>query len=898
MYIESPSSIKVSLQDFAKFTHGEATMDLIDVTYVDSHSPGSTMTSEVSAPYDSKVTGESTPGDFVYRLDLTLDNEKLEGSDVVGMTVEISPKKFDFFINDNYENIQNLTNKSQIIANKLLSQDNVETLDVTIDYRSDLASAQNKALTQNANSEIEYQAFYESSEKNDQLNKIPVFSSNANMPKVDIKNLTLETGVKNALSAGIDPFDNILSIDAHKSLESQFSLSNNDIFVYEEDAVRVKNRNLPGLVSLSAERARHKSEVLESKGYSEASKEALKLSALLSGQDDPVGKVQLGFVGSVKTKQFRVIRDIEVPKRILGSSPEFFVRVRPIVKGFGASTSLVEAKSFVFTVQHMAQVDAISDPVVSCSLSVADQKNGNITLDIEPRDPMTQGVVITRRIYNPSKGRFEQPYTIRTDGSFSSRVVDDRVDNVLPNKVYYTAATVDKKGSLGPTSSLVVDGVAAPNAPAKEEDQNAKIYVHNTERGVAINVENIPTDVKMIRIMRENMSVPGDLKQRTTSIFSDNLDSSNLETERIKTIQITDTNVNDNQSYRYFLVIKNGRGLGYTSEDDDIITRRYPRKPLPYDVYCGDAKVISVNPKMQVGIELSVAHKQENYEFFLRLLKNSGADKNFLDEIKKNRKFLSDVIAFNIDRIDAQTGKKVNLGLYGPGVFLDGAGGGSISKLGGLKSGKKYVYLIKVCVRPIQSFFTSLFSSIISPKQTSGTKNTTFMSKKFTETANRFLGALPSDEDLREGGSPSKDLTASETGLTFTKVFKTAKMRAKVTEFKQSMLPFASDKLARFSFKVGGGPRGEVLYALIMCKKLGSPSTGDKIIDKVAISPEQEIYYFDDSVRPTQVGGKSYTVKLVYSDLKVSGPSKPIILKKSRSLPSSFTGVLAGRLEY
>ena len=166
----------------------------------------------------------------------------------------------------------------------------------------------------------------------------------------------------------------------------------------------------------------------------------------------------------------------------------------------------------------------------------------------------------------------------------------------------------------------------------------------------------------------------------------------------------------------------------------------------------------------------------------------------------------------------------------------------------------------------------------------SGTEITTFMTKKFLDSAHRFLGALPSDSEIRQGSNPGEQLSAAETGLTFVKTLKTAKMRARILEFKRVELPFRHEKSVRMSFELGGGPLKEVMHAIVYCKT----RVGTRIIDKIAIDENTPVYYFEDSLKFRQVGTKTYFVKLMYTDLHLSGPSKQIILKKESNLPRSF----------
>ena len=108
--------------------------------------------------------------------------------------------------------------------------------------------------------------------------------------------------------SGLDPFEGIVKEEDSTSAESRFSLDSNDIFDFEEDAVRVRSQNIMGEKSLASQRASGQARVYSSRGFSQSSKEAQKLVTLLKDFDNTPGKVQLGVVGSIKTKKFRAIK--------------------------------------------------------------------------------------------------------------------------------------------------------------------------------------------------------------------------------------------------------------------------------------------------------------------------------------------------------------------------------------------------------------------------------------------------------------------------------------------------------------------------------------------------------------------------------------------------------------
>ena len=884
MYLKDSSTVHLSVADFSQFTHGEADMDLVDITYkADSHDA---LTQDYVDTSSSELTKNPilsvmfNPGSYVYRLDLTLDSEKLEGSEVEGIALEISPEPFDFFIVNNFEDVDNLTNKAMIVASQLANKSSVPKLNVVIDYRGDLSLAKNKALVDTAPDEVEVNAIFDSKEASKlKSNQIPINTSLATIPQVDISNQSFESNVNKTIMCGLDPFSGLVSEDSHISAAAKFSLGNNDIFDYDEDAVRIKSQTIMGETSLSQVRALGLAKVYESKGYTRASKDALKLAAFIKDQDSPLDKVQLGIAASITTKKFRVIRDIEVPKNIIGTKDKFYVRIRPVLKSQGTAQAKAEASPLDFTVSHVPQIQSLLTPVVPPSLSITDNQHGIIKVAVRSNDPSNNTVKVTRRVWDPRLRRFLQSKILNL---ISGEAVDQDVPNISPNKVYYTATIVDNNGSGGPSGSLVVDGINSPTIQAKEDDQASRIYCVNEEDGLQVTIENIPKDVRYLRIMREHVSGIGDIKSRTSAVSVNAFGDGNVGISQSRTADVLDREVADGHLYRYYAVLKGEKGLGYISEDDDIIRRRYPRDPLPYTIAVSEPKIMSKDPRLLVGFTLNASHKKESYEFFLNLMSNSGADDYFIDEIRKNRKYLSDILAFSIDRIDTTTGKKVSLGLRGPGEFIDG--GTAIEGSAGLQSGRKYVYIIRVCVRPVQSFFANTFGGLINHNESSGTDVKTFMTKKFLDSASRFLGALPSDDELRQGSNPAEQLEAADTGLSFVRTLKTAKIRARITDFRQVEIPDARDKILRMRFNVSGGPLDEVLYAFVYCKT----RIGTRIIDRVAICPSTNIYYFNDNKKYREVGTKTFFVRLLYSDLTMSSPSKQKVFKRINNLPRSL----------
>ena len=882
MKIQSPSALTISFKDIGEFTHGIADMDLSDITGIGYAIPSLTTAGDQKittepAQLDDATNFINNPGSYVYRLDLTLDSEKLDEAEVDGILLDIFSEEPTTSYADDFDDINNIINKSKVISSNV-GNSNQQRLQVTIDYRSDLFSAK-----KNSGIGEDLQGF-----SVDVLSDKPLKNVPASLQKpvktaalqqqdlIDTDDLTIKKMVSQNFLAGLDPFASLKSSESLTSAESMISLSDSDTADFEEDVVLIKNTNFLNEVSLKKLRKSLLESYKSLSGNSAADQETKQILELLKEKPQQLGSVNLGYVSRISTNKFRVVRDIEIPKSLIGQKQSFYVRIKPIMKSFGTTGTTLEPVHFQFKVNHRSQVQEMMDPVVPPTVKVLQNTPNKIVLRLTDSDPTTRSIKITRRIFDPRLRRLIKTQSFTTENDV---ITDLGVDNIAPNKVYYTTSAINNDGVSGPSASIVVDGLVMPNIQAKDEDVTPTIHATNMKEGIEVCVENIPPEMSFIRVIKEKQSVPGDLKSRRSAL-TDSTGSSNLLVDARKKIRFFDRDVADNHSYRYYMVLQSGIGNGYIAEDDDVITRKYPRYELPYNIVVGEPQQVNGAVNTTVKIDLLATQKKESFEFFIELLANSGADKFFLDEIKKQRNSFSDVIAFLIERIDTSTGKKVSLGIHRPGTFYDV---GSASNLGSIKPGKKYIYKVKVCIKPIEAFFKNLFSSLTNPKQTSGTEVTKFLSKKFLDSANRHLGVIPSDFEIRQSVDPSSQLRASETGLTYAKTLRTGLARAKVHRFRRVQSPRRNPDAVKLSFSISGNLKA-VLKAIVLC----DTRSGQTILDELTVNPGVNDYYFIDNRRFNEVGTKTYKIVLLYTDFVESPPSNEIVVKKESNIVRSM----------
>ena len=121
--------------------------------------------------------------------------------------------------------------------------------------------------------------------------QLPIITSFSNAAAIGAVNSTIKSSVHQSLMSGLDPFEGIVKEEDSTSAESRFSLDSNDIFDFEEDAVRVRSQNIMGEKSLASQRASGQARVYSSRGFSQSSKEAQKLVTLLKDFDNTPGTV-------------------------------------------------------------------------------------------------------------------------------------------------------------------------------------------------------------------------------------------------------------------------------------------------------------------------------------------------------------------------------------------------------------------------------------------------------------------------------------------------------------------------------------------------------------------------------------------------------------------------------
>jgi hypothetical protein len=278
---------------------------------------------------------------------------------------------------------------------------------------------------------------------------------------------------------------------------------------------------------------------------------------------------------------------------------------------------------------------------------------------------------------------------------------------------------------------------------------------------------------------------------------------------------------------------------------------------------------------LDVSFDIAGSVPKTSLSLITEILDETNLAKYFDDNIEANREQLSKLIAFNIDRVDLKTGEVESFGIVKGGTFSDKSNQ-KTNNVSPLKSGRKYRYVVSVCLREPDTLLEN--STRTSIDKTTG-KSYTFSPSKFLNPTVMSRGIIPATgqevpDDIREifnigfvGVQKIVDVTTSE-------------KRASVISVNAKKI---SKTQASIRWKVKG-QTSAFDHFIVIGKKLGM----SYIVGKHHNVGTNNAFEFVDKVSGKQTGEVTYTVVPVYSDYthgtpvragRIPGPSTSRVKK-------------------
>ena len=871
----------ISFSNFGQFTNDDSNMVLVDI---------------INDATKENSTGNFTqsPGAFVYELDLTVNTQKIHLLDIEGIQVKIyseNPSKSPF---QNPSAKGEELKKQNDALKEFLDNQIKPIFEVEIPLTANLAyktqttdSTGNFVASRRADGSLSLSGF---EFKEPPLSPKPTLHDIyfANNPKTSGKlvaakitstpsNVYTSLGVVNTNATSLMkeaiktnlPLSDILNnpIPAYPTIGASNSLAmgKNEFNPKLEESQLFALDNIVIRKSLTNIREGLKEEPV-------CNKITYMLASKLSGNGslESSNSSTLGYKAVIESFENRIRRRIEITKDILGARDKFFVELVPIVKQKEDKEmqNIALTKSDVFTVSHRVQMMEMLEPTIAPKITMIKNTIGNVVLKVSQQDPSGAGIKILREHSSPRSGwqTFSKDIVGNisiTENKKSYVIVDSTVQNIYPIKTTYTAISTGNGGKLGPSKSIIIDGINSPNINATENNDTLSIIAKNEKDRVKIQVTNIPDDIISIQLFREDVS---NLSNRIKKIKSQQQDTMVIVNEQTD-VTFYDYSATSGRPCKYFCIMRPRFGSEFRSSEEEDFIRKRPEKPLPVDAIITNESLSGLKNAYSFEMDIVVTPRNDNIDFILKTLEKAGVSSVFLQEIEKQRSSFADLAVFIVERINRVTGKRVSFGIQPPGTFKDSPDIRSSLGIPEIQNDCRYSYYVKLCLRSPEALMKSVFAKFSNSK-VPGVDNQEALTQKFMsiyadQFGNSPGGALPSSADLIKGISISDNLRAGETGITLETDLVTPESKPAPSNLRGIKLPNGNVKLTWSSTP---GDVRSIKLSLIFVTIMGEETCIGFIIN----DGQAGTYSYTDSNFGSTPGTISYTVKYIYQDLTVS----------------------------
>jgi len=447
-----------------------------------------------------------------------------------------------------------------------------------------------------------------------------------------------------------------------------------------------------------------------------------------------------------------------------------------------------------------------------------------------------------------------QSLSSTTIARFISKKSSDFVELVFPGVHNHLATT---------------NSFLGPNAVAETDVKFSALSAFLKQGRVAIYVSGLELDGTVMVVRRdltlhETEFTPLDIAEPIRLISPDG-----------QSVIFEDINVKESHIYEY-------RAKAFTRRGREITTTG--KTVIEFKILNGNAVEVSISDPtisvdrtgaLDVSFDIAGSVPKTSLSLITEILDEANLAKYFDGDIEDNRAKLSKLIAFNIDRVDLKSGEVESFGIVKNGTFSDKLNQ-KTNNVSPLKSGRKYRYVISVCLREPDTLLESATRSGVD--KTTG-RSFTFSPSKFLNPMVLSRGIIPATglevpDDIREifndgfvGVQKIVDVVTSE------KRASVASASAKKVSRTQTSIRWKID-----------GQASAFDHFIVMGKKLGMPY----IVGKHHNIGINNTFEFIDKVSGKQIGEVTYTVVPVYSDYtrgtpiragRASGPSTSRVKK-------------------
>ena len=446
------------------------------------------------------------------------------------------------------------------------------------------------------------------------------------------------------------------------------------------------------------------------------------------------------------------------------------------------------AISRVFTVNIRDQIEPLLIPNVPPILSITDFVEGSASLEVTQADDMATEVGIYRMIADP-ENLTEATWTHIADSVQNSSEQAIKIDdvnltgNVSPKVVIYEARCTGPLGGVCPTTtSKVMLGV--PSSPVIKDlggtAGECAIVPKQEGTSIEIDVFNLPSGVDSIFLKRDYINTSNrsdDWRKHPYIKVKGTNDTMAVTHSRSGKITFKDTNVVDRGIYRYYAQFNWKYGtpgkVGRTNSiTDEYIEYRDPPE-APVVSYLSNMTVDTVADEPVVTFEFGASLTDEGINQMNDALGQTGTSAIFIEELKKDRSLLSNLVLCSITRKNLRTGDSYRWPFSPSGLFNDSRESNRLlqTQIPALETGTSYTYTVRVHIVNPEGFFReALMKMPASTQQIITNTDPNFIqvsAQKFAENFSQQSGMMrsPSAQQSFQEMSYDERVEASYVGI-------------------------------------------------------------------------------------------------------------------------------------
>ena len=353
-----------------------------------------------------------------------------------------------------------------------------------------------------------------------------------------------------------------------------------------------------------------------------------------------------------------------------------------------------------FQIFHEAQLLNLMRPVRHPTIELAAYPSdpSRILISVTQNDNMCNSVEIYRRESRTSNCGVVQnhePYSLLNTVALlpgrTEKITDSSVHCVFPNSYEYRAIPVNYLGDPGVSAAaakVIVGRLAKVGnlaASGAELDDNVAISCVNASDHIIVTVSSIPPGVFSIMIKKEQLrsdSFYNNRNNRYKDVFlqrgNEIPDTSEIIIEKgVTSITGIDKDVEFSgtpRHYRYVCVLRRLRKPDILASEEELVVFRPASLLNSSNIPCSmrivnirktpEESAIPNRPTYNVHFTIEANIKNKGMDFILEVLRSSGVDSAFLQEINEDRGNFEPSVGFWITRTNLHTGRKFDFGYH------------------------------------------------------------------------------------------------------------------------------------------------------------------------------------------------------------------------------------------